>query len=90
MVKKKEKLMEIQKQLIELQHLLITIEEEKRKRDQLFRSIVDSLGKVMRKDYSKQYDEWVEDVFADRGIVNTEDSMEWLKSIFQQAVDKLK
>ncbi len=90
MANKKEKLLITQQELIKLEHLLVDISEAKRKRDVLFRQIVVDLGKLMRKDYWKQYEEWCQSVFDTKGIIEPEEAIEWLRSIFQQCADKLK
>lgn len=90
MKNKKERLLKIQTELIALEHLLVDISEAKRKRDKNFKLVLESLGKLMKKDFWKQYKIWCEEIFAKRGLVEPEEAMEWLRSIFQQVVDKLK
>ena len=90
MGRKKDRLLEIQQELISLEHLLIDISEEKRRRDALFEKIKIDLGKLMRKDYVKEFNKWSEEMFETKGIISPDDAMQWLKSIFQECVDKLK
>lgn len=90
MPNKKERLLEIQTELIALEHLLVDISEAKRKRDKTFRQIIESLGKLVKKDLWKQYKSWCEEIFEERGLVEPEEAMEWLRTVFQQIINKLK
>jgi hypothetical protein len=90
MSKKKDRLLEIQEELISLEHLLVDIYEAKRKRDLLFRKIINDLGKLVRKNYWKEYEEWKTEMITTHGVLEPETSMDWLRSMFQQIAKKLK
>jgi len=87
---KKERLIEIQDSLFDLEHLLVDISETKQKRDKQFKMIVKALGDLIKKDFWKEYELWRDGVLSERGIIEQEVAMVWLRNMFQQVADKLK
>jgi hypothetical protein len=88
---KKEKLLEVQKEIHELQLLMLKFDDIKIKRDKLFLNILRKLGKIAKVDLIKKLDE-DRTIFYERERLSwtTDNSIEWLNTWFDETAKKVK